>query len=292
MNCLRICPVVLCVLAASPGATHADFMYADFGSTAGLTLNGDAAAVDGRLRLTPAEFLKRGSAWYTAGQKVGGGFDTTFRFRVSEPAGRFNDPAGDPGGDGIAFVVQAIGPEALGGYGGSLGYGDDTGTPGIPRSLAVEFDTWFNPPSEWDDPNGNHISVHTRGLLPNSAHEMFSLASTTAIPDLSDGSIHTARVLYSPGSLSIYLDDLLAPRLVVPLDLGPTLDLDDGRAWVGFTSATWNAWENHDIQSWSFAAVPEPGSLVLFGLGTAVVFGVTCRRRIARGNAVSGCRSS
>ena len=221
----------------------------------GLTLNGDAAAVGGRLRLTPAEFLKRGSAWYTESQAVGGGFDTTFQFRITEPAGRFNDPAGEPGGE-IFLGGGKKKKKCARRLRREPGLRDDTGTPGIARSLAVEFDAWFNPSSEWDDPDGNHISVHMRGLLPNSAHEMFSLASTTAIPNLSDGSIHTARVLYIRGSLRIYLDDLPAPRLVVPLDLGPTLGLDDGRAWVGFTSATWNAWENHDIHRWSFAAVP------------------------------------
>ena len=78
------------------------------------------------------------------------------------------DSLGNIGADGFTFVIQNSdsslfgggGSSALGSTGGGLGYA------GIPNSLAVEFDTWFNP--VLGDPNGNHISVHTAGTLQNT----------------------------------------------------------------------------------------------------------------------------
>lgn len=107
--------------------------------------------------------------------------------------------------------------------------------------------------------------------MPNSAHEDFSLGATTAIPDMSDGNLHTGRISYTPGSMSIFLDDLTSPRLTIPLDLATTLSLNNGQAWVGFTAGTFNAWENHDVISWSFTVIPEPAALSLVVIGTLVL---------------------
>jgi hypothetical protein len=58
------------------------------------------------------------------------------------------------------------------------------------------------------------------------------------------------------GLLSVYIDDLYSPILITPIDLGSTLKLDDGRAWVGFTGATGeNNWQAHDVLSWQFSSL-------------------------------------
>ena len=220
------------------------FNYPDFSSLAGLNLIGSAKQSGNILRLTPADFGQGGAAWATFRQPVGDGFDTTFQFQITDLL--------DTGADGFAFVIQNAtqsfngggGASALGGGGGELGYF------GIPNSLAVEFDTWFNP--EWNDPNENHVSIHTIGDQFNSTDEFFSLGSTTAIPDLSDGNVHTVRISYTPGTLQVFLDDLSNPILSVPADLGAILYLDHGHAWLGFTAATGGAAENHDILNWSY----------------------------------------
>ena len=55
------------------------------------------------------------------------------------------------------------------------------------------------------------------------------------------------------GTLSVYVDDLLTPVIVTPLNLAATLKLDNGRAWIGFTAATGDStWQVHDILSWNF----------------------------------------
>lgn len=261
----------LLLLNASRGTTQTIF-FPDFSSTAGLQLNGNTASVANRLRLTPAQYFVRGSAYTVAPQSVQNGFDTRFQFQINGMGGLFNDAEGNPGGDGIAFVIQNSSNATLGDYGGQMGYG------GIPNSLAIEFDMWFNPPSEHNDPNGNHISVHTRRLLPNSADEAYSLGYTTAIPNMSDGNVHNAEIRYDPGTLQIFLDNDVTPRLTIPVNLATTLNLSNGTAFVGFSAATYNAWENHDLLSWTYTAVPEPSSLVLLGISSISLFVYTWRR--------------
>jgi hypothetical protein len=203
--------------------------FPGFAGAEGLSLLGDATLAGSALRLTPALGYQDGAAWCTAKPSVASGFETAFAFRM--------DGLENGGADGIAFVIQNSAPDALGTDGYGIGYD------AIPNSLAVEFDTWQN---SWD-PDGNHISVNTGGTGPNSADHSHSLGATSAIPDLSDGAPHIAKIVYVPGSLKVYLDNFFAPVLTVAVDLTTTLNLDSGKAWVGFTSSTGGAWETHDI---------------------------------------------
>ena len=239
--------VFWCTVGAVASAAGGEAIdYPKFGTTAGLALVGSAAQSGDRMRLTSAAEDKIGAAWFTEKQPVQDGFVSTFQFQITT-AGGCKDADGKTGADGFAFLVQNASLSALStpsGLGMGIGYY------AIPNSVAVEFDTYLN--RDWGDPNGNHVSVHTRGWMGNSSSHTYSLGSTTAVPDLSDGRIHTARIQYRPGTLDIYIDNLTTPVLTVALNLASTLNLDDGKAWLGFTAATWAAWENHDILSWYF----------------------------------------
>lgn len=58
------------------------------------------------------------------------------------------------------------------------------------------------------------------------------------------------------GLAYIYLDDMFSPVITTPLNLGKTLNLDNGRAWVGLTAATGDAhWQAHDILQWQFRSL-------------------------------------
>lgn len=234
--------------------------FAGAADGSGLTLVGNAALVGNVLRVAPSVGNQDGAAWCSAKSAVAGGFETAFAFQIT---GLVNT-----GADGLTFVIQNSAPDALGTYGYGIGYD------GMPNSLAVEFDTWQN---YWD-PDANHISVNTGGTGPNSSDHSFSRGVTSAIPNLSDGAIHMAKIAYTPGSLRVYLDSFFTPVLTVAVDLSTVLSLDSGKAWVGFTSSTGGAWENHDILLWDFsnsgtcsilcgAAVPDSA-----GYATAVPF--------------------
>jgi hypothetical protein len=236
----------------------ANLNFDDFSTMDGLRLNGDAAHFGNRLRLTPARGSQSGSAWFIVPQFIEDGFETGFQFQITE---LIND-----GADGLAFVIQNSSISALGALGGCMGYSGDgdycsdcdgwwcSPPPGIANSIAIEFDTWLNP-DPFNDPNDNHVSVHTRGMLPNSPEERFSLGVTTNIPNMKDGNVHTVIIGYIPGEMAIYVDDFTSPCLVVPLDLASVLSLSNGEAFVGFTSGTGWAAENHDILSWYYTAL-------------------------------------
>lgn len=211
--------------ATGPGRSLSDF-----------TLVGSASSMEDRIRLTPSDSWNVGAAWVSARQPVSGPFSEAFSFRM------------DGGADGFAFVIQNHSATAVGGVGGGIGYGChcETDDQGIPNSLAVEFDITSN--AGFEDPDSNHISIHTRGTAPNSPREEFSLGRTSDIPKLADGYIHHVGVNYAPGTLEVFLDGAQAPTLSVPVDLQETLDLgDDGKAWLGFTAATGSDMSNHDI---------------------------------------------
>ncbi len=254
--------------------------------------SGNATAPCGpALRLTAPLPRQVGAAWYPRAQQLREGFDTRFRFRFSSPSTycRIMDDSytncRSRGGDGLAFVLQNQHPSALGHGGHGLGYA------GIKNSLAVEFDTFMN--FDQLDPYENHISVQTRGFKDeNSANHSYSLGQTVrALPDLTDGIIDV-RITYSPkfdtdsaslvadnlmhmsdfltnaedymqgglsqwssglGVLKVYLFNRDKPLLTVPCSLDETLQLDNGRGWVGFTASTGdNAYQSAEILSWEF----------------------------------------
>jgi len=262
---------ILALLVVLAGATltraQAQFSYTDFSSTAGLQLNGSAAAANNGsanvLRLTPGTYDQNGNAWYTTQIPLSAGFTSTFTFQ-------FTGEGGSGGhADGIAFVIQGApgGIHAGGYYGGGIGYGDDDAndnpSAGIPNSVAIELDTYQN---GWD-PNNNHIAVMSCGSGNNSQHHGLKGCASGADPTIG-GSIYTPTTQLTSGmhtvivkyqlpcsdcqNLTVQLDGQQV--LAVAFDLA-TLGLDtNDDAYVGFTASTGGGFENQDILSWSFTA--------------------------------------
>lgn len=226
-------------LAISAGAAFADLSFPTFPNTTGLNMVGNAAVTGGLLRLTSNANAQVGASWASVQQNVGGGFRCTFTFRITQPTGG--------GADGFAFVIQNSGPAAIGGDGCALGYS------GMASSLAVEFDTYQGNCGDGGglDPNNNHVSIHTRGTLPNSAGESASIGINSTLPNFRDGNVHTVMIDYVPGEIIVYVDDMTTPVIDTGVNLATTLALTNGRAWVGFTGSTGGATERHDILSWT-----------------------------------------
>jgi transcriptional regulator with XRE-family HTH domain len=224
-----------------------------------LSLVGTAAVEDGQLWLTElVERTQRGAAWSDEKWPIEQGFETTFVFQI-DMISWFTV------GDGFAFVVQNTDPMALGKDGPAIGYG------GLPNSVAVEFDTvrtgWLNDPRTTipDAPDllANQISVQTAGTEDNAAHNDFSRGWVDPNPvRLADRQAHVARIVYAPGEMTIYIDDLDTPVLEVDVDLADILRLDSGSAYVGFTAATSEFYSAFKILSWEYSPDSSNGASV------------------------------
>lgn len=278
---------------------------ADAISLSDLRLNGTAQLLPSEsvLRLVPNFETNpggdppAGSAWTSSRFDVATSWSVSFDFQLWDPNLDAVLDGDGSGGDGLAFVIQNdpfFGTDALGRGAGGMGF------LGIYNSVAVMFDTYQNNVA-YGDPNGNYVAVNTRGTDFNVPHHFCTggqlttdpavidlpgetctddpvLAMTTAVPRL-DGPIHNARVTYAPGTMNVFLDSV--PVLSFGLDLPSTLALANGTdAYLGFTAGSRFSYQNHDILTVSYAAVPEPSLLALSAV--AMTAGVLRRRKRRR----------
>lgn len=215
----------------------------------GWNLLGDAEWQIGALRLTPAETEKVGAAWRTEKVPITGGFETSFRFRITQSGGLAN------GADGIAFVIQNSGPKAIAGIGGAGGFATEgegkRRTMGIARSIAIFLDTHRN--YNMKDPSNNYVGVYSHGRPekvkwppPRQGY------SKRLRAEMKDGGIHEARISYRPPLLTVSVDGEMALRTSV--EMRQVLD-EKGMAWVGFTGSTGAGFGNHDILGWEMESV-------------------------------------
>lgn len=187
------------------------------------------------LRITPAKPNEVGAVWYQNEQvDLKQGFFTEFEFRITGK----DQPLG--GGDGFAFVIQNQSPNEAGGKGDNIGYKE------IKNVVAIEFDIFNN-----HEESKNHVCL---SFYDESKQTYRKYATVHEIPEISDGESHFARVEYKDGQIQFYLDGYIFPILTVNIDIATKLGALDNKAWIGFTSATSEAYANHDLLSWSLGS--------------------------------------
>jgi len=249
-----------------PGNTPplVSLVFEDFSDLSGFSLHGSATGVGGQLRLTGAFEAQAGSAFLSNPISLAGdaAFSAAFSFQMTNPGGQaIYGPTGPldedgPGADGLAFVVASA--PAVGASGQGIGY------EGIPNSIGVEFDTWNNSPNHpyyptpsdiYGDDDGNHIAVNING-------DISSPIGYTPVPTrMNNGALWYAWIDYNGQTtiLEVRLSQSsqrpTAPSITVSRDLALALGDD---VYIGFTSATGAAWENHDIVGLQFNNTYDP----------------------------------
>lgn len=262
MSIRTFAAAVLCLCALSPSALAQNFSYANFNSTAGLTLNGSAVAAAGALNVAPAVGSARGSVYRTAPINVAAGFEATFNFSMTSTG---------LGADGMAFVIHndPRGVTALGGDGSTMGYGNQLAHTPIANSLVIELDT-YDAGSPWFDPDANHVSIQTNGIGDNNAYHSLSIGAGSPLEDLNNGQTHKLIVRYTPGLLRVFLNGSTTPLVSANYSFasGGTwlaggavggLNLINGTdAYVGFSAACGGLTQDHRVLSWSWIGASTP----------------------------------
>jgi len=287
-------------IATSAGAVT--FSYADFTNTAGLQVNGSAAALDTGTRtvmqLTPPQGNSGGSIFNTTAVSLANAYSFSTRFTFNIGQNNVNQ-YGEIGADGIAFVMQTV-SNSVGGAGGGIGYA------GISPSVEVEFDTYSNGAFDPRLPGSGALNGNDHIAIMKNGDPETHLASVITSPtlELNGGQDITAFIDYDGGTNLMevrWSTDGLRPAsagLSYTLDLAGIFGTDP--VYVGFSGSTGADWSAQQIVNWSFndnyapittaptdtvpagsgnvSAAPEPAAWVVM-LGGFGIVGAAMRRR-------------
>ncbi len=189
------------------------------------SLNGDALTVGPNcIAVTPNQAWQNGSVWYTDLLDLSQPF--TLEFQMNYGTVDAN------GADGMMFVLQTIGPSALGEDGNGLGF------EGFIPSFGIEFDTYYN--SNIGDIPSDHIAFQQNGNVNH--YQTNNLAGPVVAnpidPNIEDGAEHPIKIAWNPVSrvVQLYFDCVL--RLSAQVDLVNTIFNGTTQVWWGFTGAT------------------------------------------------------
>ena len=187
--------------------------------------NGDASPGAGScIIVTPNNVWQIGSVWYTDFLDLSQPFTLEFQMNFGT--------ADANGADGMAFVLQTVGPNAIGTDGAGFGF------QGFDPSFGIEFDTFQN--SDLGDPATDHVAFHRDG---NINHGLFAniagpVNANAAGLNIEDGQEHPVKITWNPTTemLALYFDCSL--RLSATIDLVNTVFNGENEVWWGFTGAT------------------------------------------------------
>lgn len=198
-------------------------------------------------RLTDASAWRTGAVWSTSLLDVSQSFEISVElsFGIEDTTGA----------DGIVFVLQTDGINALGEPGRDIGF------KGIAPSLGVEFDTYENPPEQVaPEISADHVAIVWGGDLGNV---MAGPSQIGADPtNIEDGDMHTARFVWDSVEevFSIYFD---GEQVILSNDVelyGYDLSMILGSQYAvwGFTSATGSYSNEHSVCIENLNAETEP----------------------------------
>jgi streptogramin lyase len=217
------------------------YLYGDTSINLGLTFNG-ATIGNNVLQLTDGGLNERRSSF--ASTPIGlSFFQTSFDFQLTGT----NTPT--PDADGITFVLQENGPNAVGSPGGGLGYGLPSLTqPGtkITNSVAVKFDLHNN-----DGEGTSSTGFYLNGAAP-------TIPSINLLPsgiDLHSGHVFHVVLVYDGSALNFTITDQITKATFstkFPANLAGLLG--SPTAFAGFTGGTGAEGAVQSILNWQLTS--------------------------------------
>jgi hypothetical protein len=205
-------------------------------SAAGLQFNGHTKLNGTRLQLTDTTTTYEvASAFWTTPVNVQT-FTNDFTFQLTSPSA-----------DGFTFTIQNTGITAIGPTGGGLGYGPDSpsGTPGIPKSVAIKFDLYSNAGE----------GTNSTGLYINGASPTTPATTLGGGVNLHSGDILRAHMTYDGTTLTLTITDTVntAQTFTTSWPINIPSTVGGNSAYVGFTAGTGGLLAQQEIITWTYS---------------------------------------
>ncbi|HBP45993.1 MAG TPA: hypothetical protein DD635_08815 [Flavobacteriales bacterium] len=197
-------------------------------------LNGTAQSLgEDCYQLTTTQGNQNGTVWYSDLIDLSEPFDLNFTMNF----GTFDAT----GADGMVFVLQDVGTNAIGQNGGALGFS------GFNPSFGIEFDTWQN--GEYGDLIQDHIGFVSNGSVDHAPPSGLGGPVTANVngSNIEDGEDHTVRITWDPNMqiIAVYFDCEL--RLANQVDLINSIFSGQQYVYWGFTGSTGGSFNNQSV---------------------------------------------
>jgi len=229
------------ISTAGGGTATIDFSNGFSTSASTMTFNGSTDLDDTRLQLSNGGTNEANSAWYDTPVNIQS-FTTNFAFQLSNPAG-----------DGMTFTIQNTGLNAVGPYGGGLGYGPDSpggatnnGNAPIANSVAIKFDFYSNA-GEGTDSTG----LYQNGASPTVP----AVDMTSSGVNLLSGDTMNVQLVYNGTTLTLTITDAVAGKsFTTSWNVNIPSIVGGNTAYVGFTAGTGGSSSSQKVETWTFTS--------------------------------------
>ena len=200
--------------------------------------------------ITNAQNWQLGAVWFNEQLNLSNPFEITLDI---------NFGSNDAGADGVVFIMQQVGLNAIGNPGGGMGFD------GFAPSLGIEMDTFYN--VDLGDIPQDHMGVFANGTANHN--DGLNLAGPVTInpfgSNVEDGQDHIFKLVWDPDTqlLSVYFDCEL--RIQLNLDLIQVIFGGDSQVFWGFSAATGGENNAHTVCISEFALGLDPEVTVCDG---------------------------
>ncbi|MCH2200223.1 MAG: gliding motility-associated C-terminal domain-containing protein [Flavobacteriales bacterium] len=189
--------------------------------------------------ITDSQMWELGAVWFNEPVNLNNAFEIELEINFGSLDAN--------GADGVVFVFQQVGVNAIGLAGGGMGFD------GFFPSIGIEMDTWDNP--ETADPTADHMALFAHGETNhNSALQLAGPVNTSPLStNVEDGQYHPFKLTWDPAAqlIEVFFDCEL--RISYQIDLINTIFDGDPVVYWGFTGATGGSFNTQTVCISEFA---------------------------------------